>query len=123
MQFVLVGVGGFLGACARYAVVRWLGAYGATFPFATLFVNVLGSFVVGVFATWIFQKTPLEGELRLAIQVGFLGALTTFSTFSLETLNLLSNGQVLKAGANIVLNLVLCLAAAWGGVMLAKALP
>lgn len=123
VQFILVGLGGFFGAMARYGVVRWLSSYSTTFPFATLLVNVAGSFIVGVFATWIFQKTPLEGELRLAIQVGFLGALTTFSSFSLETMNLLHNGHVIKAFANIGLNLALCLIAVWLGVTLAKQLP
>ncbi len=123
MQFILVGIGGFLGAILRYGVVRWLGHSGLIFPFATLLVNVTGSFLVGLFATWIFQKTPLEGELRLAVQVGFLGALTTFSTFSLETLNLMYNGHMVKALTNIALNVLLCLSAAWLGVLLAKQLP
>ncbi|MCB1757284.1 MAG: fluoride efflux transporter CrcB [Gammaproteobacteria bacterium] len=108
---------------ARYGAVRWLAAYAPTFPLATLFVNIAGSFLLGVFATWIFQRTTLEGELRLAIQVGFLGALTTFSTFSLETLNLLYNGHMIKALANIGLNILLCLLAVWIGVLLAKQLP
>ena len=123
MQYLLVGLGGCLGAMARYGVIRWLGAYSTAFPYATLLVNVAGSFLAGLFATWIFQKTPIEGELRLAIQVGFLGALTTFSSFSMETMNLLHNGHTYKALANIGLNLVLCLLAVWAGVLLARQLP
>lgn len=123
LQIILVGIGGFFGAVARYGAMRWLHGYAPTFPLATLFVNVVGSFLLGLFATWIFQKTTIEEELRLAIQIGFLGALTTFSTFSLESLNLLYNGHLIKGMANIGLNLSLCLLAVWCGVLLARQLP
>ncbi len=122
MQFFLVGLGGFIGAVFRYAVVRLFASQVLVFPFATLFVNVLGSFLLGLFSTWILHKTLIEPELRLAIQVGLLGAFTTFSTFSFETLNLVSNGQMIKAATNVGLNVVLCLIAVWLGVLTARQL-
>jgi CrcB protein len=123
VQFLLVGAGGFVGAMLRYGVARLLAPYTTTFPFATLTVNILGSLAAGFFSTWIFQRTALEGEWRLAVQVGLLGAFTTFSTFSLESVSLLEQGHVTKALANIALNLLLCLAAAWLGVLMARSLP
>ncbi len=106
----------------RYSITRWLASTAPMFPFATLLVNVLGSFLLGLFATWILHKTSLEYELRLLIQVGLFGALTTFSTFSLDTLNLLNSGQVFKALLNVALNVVLCLVAVWLGSLFARQL-
>ena len=123
MQFLLVGLGGFVGAISRYGVARMLVNHSAGFPLATLSVNVIGSLLAGFFSTWIFQRTTLEGELRLAVQVGFLGAFTTFSTFSLETVSLLEQGHVAKASVSVMLNLFLCLTATALGVLLARSLP
>lgn len=106
----------------RYGITRWLVSAAVTFPFATLLVNVLGSFLLGLFATWIMHKTSIEHELRLLIQVGLFGALTTFSTFSLDTLNLLNSGQLSKAMLNVVLNVALCLVAVWLGSLFARQL-
>lgn len=122
MQILLVGLGGCIGAIMRYGITRWLVSAAVTFPFATLLVNVLGSFLLGLFATWIMHKTSIEHELRLLIQVGLFGALTTFSTFSLDTLNLLNSGQLSKAMLNVVLNVVLCLMAVWLGSLFARQL-
>lgn len=122
LQLLLVGIGGCIGAIMRYSITRWLISTAVTFPFATLLVNVLGSFLLGLFATWIMHKTAIEGELRLLIQVGLFGALTTFSTFSLDTLNLLNSGQLLKAMLNVLLNVTLCLVAVWLGSLLARQL-
>ncbi|MDO6459830.1 fluoride efflux transporter CrcB [Granulosicoccaceae sp. 1_MG-2023] len=123
MQFLLVGAGGFCGAVLRYGVMRLLAAHAGTFPFATLTVNILGSLAAGFFSTWIFQRSVFEGEWRLAVQVGLLGAFTTFSTFSLETVSLVEQGHVAKAVISVGLNLTLCLAAAALGVVLARSLP
>lgn len=122
MQILLVGLGGCIGAIMRYGITRWLLSTATTFPFATLLVNVLGSLLLGFFATWIAHKTSIESELRLLIQVGLFGALTTFSTFSLDTLNLINSGQLFKAMLNVVLNIALCLVAVWLGSLFARQL-
>ena len=111
-----------MGAVLRYAVVRLLAGSSLAFPYSVLVVNVLGSLLLGFFTTWIMHKTAFEVELRLAIQVGLLGAFTTFSTFSLDTLQLASSGQSAKALINIALNLTLCLIGVWLGVAAAQQL-
>lgn len=107
----------------RYGVARLIAPYSPGFPLATLAVNVLGSLAAGFFSAWIFQRSPLEGEWRLAVQVGFLGAFTTFSTFSIESVSLLEHGQIGKAALSVGLNVILCLSAAALGVVLARSLP
>ncbi len=122
MHYLLVGMGGFFGAILRYCFFRVMAGQSVLFPFATLTVNVLGSFLLGLFSTWILHKTHLELEFRLAIQIGLLGAFTTYSTFSLETLNLMLSGHLIRALVNVGLNVVLCLAAVWLGVVAARQL-
>ena len=87
VPYLLVGVGGFIGANARYLVARWVAAFVDTrFPLGTFVINVSGSFVLGVLATIVTQKMFASSEAaRLALGVGFLGAFTTFSTFEYET--------------------------------------
>jgi CrcB protein len=98
--------------------------FGETFPWGTILVNVSGSFVIGFFAT----LTAPDGRLlvgstaRQFVMVGICGGYTTFSSFSLQTLNLVREGEWLRAGGNIVLSVVLCLAAVWIGHVLAAAL-
>ncbi len=95
--------------------------FGETFPWGTLFVNVAGSFIIGFFATLtgpdgrIFAGTTM----RQFVMIGLLGGFTTFSSFSLQTLNLANDGEWLQAGGNIVASVVLCLLAVWLGHMLA----
>ncbi|QDV08290.1 Putative fluoride ion transporter CrcB [Planctomycetes bacterium Poly30] len=114
-ELLLVGAGGFVGAILRYLVAVWLA--GSTFPFATLLVNVVGSFCIGVAAGLMEKGSWIEAH-RHFVAVGVLGALTTFSTFSLETVGLLRTGQHGAAAASIVLNVVLALAAARAGLAL-----
>lgn len=116
--FLWVALGSALGGMARHAVSvageHWLGR---TFPFATLFINVAGSFLLGFLAT---MGTPegrifLQPDRRDFLLVGVLGGFTTFSTFSLQTLNLARNGQALEAGGYVILSVALSLAAVWLG--------
>lgn len=118
--FLFVGVGGLLGAVLRYQVGRWVATSGRQgemlllgLPLATLFVNVTGSFMIGVFVAG-FSGSP-EGipneSLRLLLVTGFLGAFTTFSSFSIETLQLLQQGSVWLALGNVLLNVIFCLLA------------
>lgn len=122
-QWLAIALGGAVGAIVRFGVANsiydWLGR---DFPHGTLFINVSGSFLMGFLSVMLLQRFPLAVEYRAAILVGFLGAYTTFSTFALETLNLFETGNVLKAGLNILLSVVLCLAAVWVGVVLGRQL-
>ena len=108
-RVLLTGAGGFLGAMFRYGVS--LAFAGSGFPIATLVVNVVGSFVIGLLAGWV-ETGALEEAHRQFLVIGLLGALTTFSTFSLETLYLLRAGSYVAAGASVALNVVLALGAA-----------
>lgn len=123
LPYLLVGVGGFLGANARYVMARAVGtAVEARFPLGTFLVNVLGSFLLGLLGALIVQKTFLSSDtLRLALGVGFLGAFTTFSTFEFETHALLEDGLWSTALANVMLSLLLGLVAVRLGVVAGKA--
>src|SRR5215475_15484607 len=125
IRYFWVLLGGALGTGARY----WLSGvvarlFGETFPWGTLLVNVSGSFVIGLFAT----LTGSEGRwlapasFRQFFMIGICGGYTTFSSFSLQTLNLAEDGQWFRAGANCVLSLVLCLVGVWLGHLLAMQL-
>ena len=90
---------------------------GRGFPFGTLMVNVFGSLLMGLLSVLLIERLSLGPEWRAAILIGLLGGFTTFSTFSIETLNLIEVGDHAKALANAVLSVVLCVGAAWAGVI------
>ncbi len=120
MILLLIAIGGAVGALCRYGVYEWSAwAFRVNFPYATLIVNVVGSFIIGVLVVWLANRTSLAAELRFLLITGFLGAFTTFSTFSIDTLMLFKESPVL-AGLNIVLNVGVCLLAVWAGTVLAK---
>ena len=112
MHWLAVAIGGALGAMCRYAVSIWMvdSAVGK-FPYATLCVNVLGSFVMGLLYVLILERGVLPVEMRSLLMIGFLGAFTTFSTFSLDALGLWQNGEPVLALAYALGTVVLCLAA------------
>ena len=117
LQTVVIATGGAFGALMRFWVSSATYAMlGRAFPYGTLMVNVLGSLLMGFLFVWLTERSSLSPEWRSLILVGFLGAFTTFSTFSLETFNLLQGGEVSKALFNILLSVVLCLLATWIGV-------
>jgi len=116
-----VALGGAFGALARYGAGALIARLiGGTFPWATLSVNVLGSFALGLLAPLALSR-GLSPELRLLLTTGFMGAFTTFSTFSLETLQLARAGGVILPLGNALLNLCLGLAACYAGLRLAQA--
>jgi fluoride exporter len=118
MAYLWVALGGALGSVARYGcsgiAARWLGL---GFPYGTMFVNVSGSFMIGVLGTLALGggRALASTDARAFLIVGLLGGFTTFSSFSLETLNLARAGSLGAAAANIALSLVLCLIAVWLG--------
>jgi CrcB protein len=118
-----VAAGGALGALSRYWLMLWVAALGATrFPWDTLLVNVLGSCAIGVLYVLISEKLVLTEHWRALLVVGYLGAFTTFSTFSIDALLLLQEGRVLPAAAYVGGSVLLCLTGAWLGMMLMRAL-
>lgn len=125
LTYVWIGIGSALGGMARFAVSRGFATWiGETFPWGTMTVNVTGSFIIGFLATVSGPDGRLltGPDVRQFLLVGFCGGYTTFSSFSLQTLALLREGDLLKAGANIVLSVVLCVAAVWLGTVAAALL-
>jgi len=121
MQVLAIAAGGAVGALLRF----WMsnGIYslvGRTFPYGTLAVNVLGSLLMGLLYVLLIDKLVLGAHWRAALLVGLLGAFTTFSTFSIETLNLIEEGELVRALLNVLLSVVLCLGAAWVGMLMGR---
>jgi CrcB protein len=112
MQYVWVAMGGALGSMARYAMSGWVSrlADGA-FPFGTMVVNVTGAILIGFLAALSLPdgRVLLTPSVRLFAMTGICGGYTTFSTFSLETFNLMRDGELIQAGANVLFSVVLCL--------------
>ena len=124
MEWLMIGAGGFAGAVARSMLARlvtlWAGEW--SFPLGTLSVNVLGSFAFGLLAAWFTGRVAVSPEMRGLVFAGFLGAFTTFSTFSIELLDLLRGGQHLTGGVYLGASVVLSLGAAWLGLTLGQAI-
>ena len=119
LTYLAVAFGGAVGACLRYACNELaLNVLGKSFPFGTLLVNILGSFVLGWLYALISSGAIAVAPWRALITIGLIGAFTTFSTFSLDTVLLLQQGDWQKAIANVLLNVLLCLTLAWLGLKL-----
>ena len=118
LDYLLVAGGGALGSIARYWLSGVVGRqFGETFPYGTLLVNVSGCLAIGFFAAYTGTEGRLlmRPECRLAFMTGVCGGYTTFSSFSLQTLNLATDGDWLRAAANVILSVALCLGAVWLG--------
>jgi fluoride exporter len=124
VTYFWIALGSALGGVARYWSSGFVATHvGETFPFGTIFVNVLGCFIIGFVATLSAPdgRWFIGSDMRQFIMLGILGGYTTFSSFSLQTLNLVRDGEWLWAGFNIVLSVVLCLVAVWLGYIAAAA--
>ncbi len=122
-QLLAIAGGGALGALLRYWVSSATYALtGNAFPYGTLLVNVAGSLMMGFLYIWLLERMLAGSALRAFLLIGLLGAFTTFSTFSVETLNLMESGQLMRAATNAVLSVVLCIGAAALGVAIARQL-
>ncbi len=118
----MVGVGGFLGAIARYALGTYIGGrYGVRFPLGTFVINVSGSFLLGLILA-LLARTTASAHWRYLIPIGFIGAYTTFSTFEYETLRAIQDGQVMTGLLNVALSLGVGFIAVWVGVELGRVL-
>lgn len=117
----LVGLGGAFGAIGRYVVVTAVASIvGQHIHWATFTVNVIGSFLLGLAFVMIVENMAADNSLRPLLMVGFLGAFTTFSTFSLEVFALFERGHYLDAGAYILLSVILCVLATASAVLLGR---
>lgn len=120
---LFIAGGGAIGAVLRYGTSLGMHAMlGRGFPYGTLFVNVVGSLLMGFLSVVMLDRFNVGPEWRAGILVGLLGAFTTFSTFSIETLNLLEQGDITRAMLNIIISVVVCLLAVWFGLMLGRQL-
>ena len=124
MEYLLVFGGGGFGALCRWLATSFFAMrFGAAFPYGTLFVNLTGSFLMGL-VMGLLPLLPrgalLPENLRLLLAVGFLGGFTTFSSFSMETLALLQGAHALSALLNVLANVILGMAAAWAGLLLVR---
>lgn len=124
-RFLMVCLGGFVGTGARYGLNGWVAhRFGETFPWGTFTVNAVGSLAVGVVYFLCGTDSPvvISATTRQVLVAGILGGFTTFSSFSLQTLTLLRDGEVAAAAGNAIGSVLIGLAAAWAGDALARAI-
>jgi CrcB protein len=122
LKYVVVGIGGFAGAIARYALGTYIGSrFGVRFPYGTFVINVSGSFAIG-FILVLLARTTASQYWRYLIPIGFIGAYTTFSAFEYETLKAIQEGQPITGVLNVVLSLVVGFIAVWAGSELGRIL-
>jgi len=122
MNILAIAIGGAMGSVLRFWVSHGVhSVMGREYPYGTLTVNVIGSLLMGLLYMLLTERLELGPAWRSLILVGLLGAFTTFSTFSLETLHLLDDGHIIKALTNVLTNVVFCIAAVWMGVFIGRA--
>ncbi|NVK41223.1 MAG: fluoride efflux transporter CrcB [Oceanospirillaceae bacterium] len=120
LHLIAIACGGALGALGRYWVSGVLNNAEHRLPFGTLACNVGGSLMMGVLFVLVLEKARLSPELRPLLMVGFMGAFTTFSTFSLETVAMLQEGHVMSALIYVLLSVILCIAALYAGISITR---
>jgi fluoride exporter len=124
IKYLMVGIGGFLGAIARF----WLEGYvsdrlGAGFPYGTFIINCSGSFLIGLTITLLAERTHWNPNWRYLIPIGFIGAYTTFSTFEYETFRTIQASEFLLAGLYVGTSVVVGFVAVWLGVVAGRIVP
>jgi CrcB protein len=120
-HILVIATGGAAGALLRYWMSNGIhAAFGQGFPYGTLAVNVAGSIFMGLLYVFLVERMLAGMEWRAALMIGLLGAFTTFSSFSIETMNLLEAGQHLRAGLNVLLSVSLCLVGCWLGMIVGR---
>lgn len=120
---LLIGLFGGAGCISRYLISSGLNAWlGKSFPYGTLAVNIIGSFIIGIIFEVALRGSVISPTFRIALTTGFLGGLTTFSTFSFETVELLLNGKYFVGFLNIALSLLVCFLATYLGISLVRQL-
>ncbi len=120
MHLLLVAVGGALGAMTRYSVYNVAAFYGNKPAWATFFINAVGAFLIGVAYLLLLEKSGEQAQLRSLITVGFLGAFTTYSSYSLDALQLFEQGQVGVALFYLLGTMVVCVLATWMGLTVTR---
>lgn len=121
LKVMLVAVGGGIGATTRYLVSTWAAErFGTDFPYGTLIVNVVGCFIIGAFMTVTTERLIVSPYWRLLVTVGFVGGLTTFSSYSYETFKLLQEADIMMAMYNLLANLIVGFFATWLGISAAR---
>ena len=120
--FLVVMVGGALGSLARYLIALWAAPISQSLPLGTIGINILGSFIIGFFGTLTLAsgRFPVAEHIRIFVMVGFCGGFTTFSSFSLQTLDLMRKGAMVNAMVNVVASVVLCILAVAAGHLIAS---
>ena len=121
-KFLIISVGAILGANARYWLGGWAAErFGTTFPYGTLIINVSGSLILGFFITLITERFLVDPRWRLFVAIGFLGAYTTFSTYTYESVNLIMSGQVWLGLLDLFGSSIIGAAAVMAGILLGRA--
>lgn len=122
-DFLAISVAAVVGANLRYLISRLAAQeFGSAFPYGTLVINILGSFIVGFFVIWTTERVLLDPRWRLMVAVGFCGSFTTFSSYAFESMAFFERGQWALMLANIFSNNLLCLGGALAGMAIARAL-
>lgn len=121
VDLILVGSGGFVGANARYWAARWIAdRYGTSFPYGTLLINVTGSLIIGFALAFLNARSSLSPNYRLVFTVGFVGAYTTFSTYTYESMTLMQDGAWLRASVYLVGSVALGMVAVTVGMLVGR---
>lgn len=122
-SYIWVALGGIAGACARYALARYVARLAGTgFPYGTLLINVTGSLLLGFFLIWSSERALVDQRMKLFLAIGFCGAYTTFSSYAFESFAYFEQGHWGLFATNVLANNVLCLAAVIVGAAMARGL-